>query len=120
MCWIDIQDFKSIPVESYRRSKALHIYHKYIKTNAILQIKDIPEADRAIPEADIRFPIAIISSITITITCSVISIGFSTIRTEASIGGLIAIIYCQGDKVMMMEADVMLIMNVKTDYCDIN
>lgn len=48
MCWIDIQDFKSIPVESYRRSKALHIYHKYIKTNAILQIKDIPEADRAI------------------------------------------------------------------------
>ena len=48
MCWIDIQDFKSIPVESYRRSKALHIYHKYIKTNAILQIQDIPEADRAI------------------------------------------------------------------------
>jgi len=53
MCWIDIQDFKSIPVESYRRSKALHIYHKYIKTNAILQIQDIPEADRAIYKAAI-------------------------------------------------------------------
>ena len=30
-CWIDIQEFKSIPVSVYRRSKALNIYHKYIK-----------------------------------------------------------------------------------------
>ena len=30
-CWIEIQEFKSIPVSVYRRSKALHIYHKYIK-----------------------------------------------------------------------------------------
>ena len=38
MCWVDIQEFKSIPTEDYRRSKALHIYHKYIKSNAVLQI----------------------------------------------------------------------------------
>lgn len=38
MCWVDIQEYKSIPTEDYRRSKALHIYHKYIKLNAVLQV----------------------------------------------------------------------------------
>jgi len=43
MCWIDIQEFKSIPTEDYRRSKALHIYHKYIKPNAVLQVGGLSE-----------------------------------------------------------------------------
>jgi hypothetical protein len=46
MCWIDIQEFKSIPVESYRRSKALHIYHKYIKLNAVLIVDQLEEEQR--------------------------------------------------------------------------
>lgn len=41
MCWVDIQEFKSIPTENYRRSKALHIYHKYIKIDAVLAIGDL-------------------------------------------------------------------------------
>ncbi len=41
MCWIDCQEYKSVPTEDYRRSKALHIYHKYIKEGAILQIGGI-------------------------------------------------------------------------------
>lgn len=46
MCWIDIQDYKTIPVESYRRSKALHIYHKYIKTDAVLQVGELDTKER--------------------------------------------------------------------------
>jgi len=38
MCWIDVQEFKSIPTDDYRRSKGLHIFHKYIKAGAVLQI----------------------------------------------------------------------------------
>lgn len=38
MCWIDIQEYKYIPTEDYRRSKALHIYHKYIKEGAVLDV----------------------------------------------------------------------------------
>lgn len=38
MCWVDIQEFKSIPTDSYRRSKALHIFHKYIKDEAVLMV----------------------------------------------------------------------------------
>jgi len=41
MCWIDIQEYKSIPTDDYRRSKALHIFHKYIKEDAVLQIGGI-------------------------------------------------------------------------------
>jgi serine/threonine protein kinase len=36
MCWVDIQEYKSIPTEGYRSSKAIHIYHKYIKQGAVL------------------------------------------------------------------------------------
>lgn len=38
MCWIDIQEYKGIPTQSYRRSKALHIYQKYIKEDAVLMV----------------------------------------------------------------------------------
>ena len=41
MCWIDIQDFKSIPTDDFRHSKALHIFHKYIKAGAILEIGNV-------------------------------------------------------------------------------
>jgi hypothetical protein len=46
MCWVDIQEYKSIPTENYRRSKALHIYHKYIKPDAILVVGDIELSER--------------------------------------------------------------------------
>jgi hypothetical protein len=39
MCWVDIQEFKIIPTESYRCSKAQHIYHKYVKGGAILHVQ---------------------------------------------------------------------------------
>ena len=41
MCWVDIQEYKSIPTDDYRRSKAMHIYHKYIKVNSVLQVGGI-------------------------------------------------------------------------------
>lgn len=46
MCWVDIQEFKTIPTENYRRSKALHIFHKYIKPDAILVVGDIEHTER--------------------------------------------------------------------------
>lgn len=46
MCWVDIQEYKSIPSESYRRSKALHIYHKYIKPDATLMIPKLSFQER--------------------------------------------------------------------------
>ena len=41
MCWVDAHEYKSIPTKDYRRSKALHIYHKYIKPDAVLEIGGI-------------------------------------------------------------------------------
>ena len=40
MCWIDIQEFKLIATgaNDYRRSKALQIYHKYLKEGAQLSL----------------------------------------------------------------------------------
>lgn len=48
MCWVDIQDFKNIPAEQeqFQRSKALHIYHKYIKENAALEVGGIDQNER--------------------------------------------------------------------------
>ena len=46
MCWIDIQDFKSIPTDDFRHSKALHIFHKYIKPGAILEVGNITSEER--------------------------------------------------------------------------
>ncbi len=55
MCWVDIQEFKSIPkiTDTYRRSKALHIYHKYIKQQSVLEIGDIDPFDRERYKSDI-------------------------------------------------------------------
>ena len=38
LCWVDIQTYKSIPTPDFRRSKALHIFHKYIKQGGIMEI----------------------------------------------------------------------------------
>ena len=40
MCWVDVQEFKSIGhgSEDYRRSKALHVYQKYLKEGALLRM----------------------------------------------------------------------------------
>lgn len=46
MCWVDIQEYKNIPTGSYRRSKALHIYNKYIKEDATLVVGVLSPQDR--------------------------------------------------------------------------
>ena len=46
--WIDIQEYRSIPTPDYRRSKLTHIYKKYIKADAILNLGSIDEEDRAL------------------------------------------------------------------------
>jgi hypothetical protein len=46
MCWIDIQDYKTIQVETLRRSKALHIYHKYVKIDAVLEVGELDPKER--------------------------------------------------------------------------
>jgi hypothetical protein len=48
MCWVDLQEFKTIPDDAfqYRRSKALHIYQKYIKTGAVSEFGGIEPEDR--------------------------------------------------------------------------
>jgi hypothetical protein len=46
MCWVDMQEFKSIPSETYRRTKALHIYHKYLKTDAVLHVGELTDIER--------------------------------------------------------------------------
>ena len=43
---IDIQEFKTIPTDDYRLSKALHIYHKYIKPGAILEIGGMSDIEK--------------------------------------------------------------------------
>lgn len=45
MCWVDVQEFKSIPTDDYRRSKGLHIYHKYVKPGAVLQLGGLDESE---------------------------------------------------------------------------
>jgi hypothetical protein len=49
MAWIDIQEFKLIPSSSssYQRSKALHIYQKYIKEDAVLMVGVTTPQERA-------------------------------------------------------------------------
>ena len=43
MCWADILEFKGIREEQteYQISKAFHIYHKYIKEDAVVQLSSI-------------------------------------------------------------------------------
>lgn len=40
MCWADIMEFKAISekTKDYQLSKANHIYHKYVKENAVVQL----------------------------------------------------------------------------------
>lgn len=46
MCWVDVQEYRFIPTEDYRRSKALHLYHKYIKDGAVLEIGGVDTTDK--------------------------------------------------------------------------
>lgn len=46
LCWIDIQTYKGIPTPDFRRSKALHIFHKYIKQGGVMEIGGVTEAMR--------------------------------------------------------------------------
>jgi hypothetical protein len=39
--WTEIQEYRSIPTADYRRGMAVHIYQKYIKDNAVLQVTTI-------------------------------------------------------------------------------
>ena len=46
MCWVDTKEFRAIPTQDYRRSKALHIYHKYIKSAAVLEIGGVDPEEK--------------------------------------------------------------------------
>lgn len=46
MCWIDVQEYKFIPTYGYRRSKAVHIFNKYIAVDAVLSVGGIPDPER--------------------------------------------------------------------------
>lgn len=45
-CWVDIQEYKSIPTADFQKSKAWHIYHKYISEGAVLQLGMLTAAER--------------------------------------------------------------------------
>lgn len=53
MCWIDIQEYKAIPAGSYRRSKAIHIFSKYLKEDAALMVGVISPQERARIQEDL-------------------------------------------------------------------
>lgn len=38
MCFVDIEEYKAIPTSDYRRAKAKHIYSKYVKVGAVLEL----------------------------------------------------------------------------------
>ncbi|CAM9745343.1 unnamed protein product, partial [Phaeothamnion confervicola] len=44
--WIEMQEFKSIPTADYQRGKAMHIFQKYIRENAVLQIGGVTQEER--------------------------------------------------------------------------
>lgn len=48
MCWIDLLEFKSIPSDAiqYRKSKAVHIFQKYIRAGAVSEFGGITDVDR--------------------------------------------------------------------------
>lgn len=50
MCWVDLQEFKGIPegAHHFKRSKANHIYHKYIQADAILEFGGLSDDERTI------------------------------------------------------------------------
>lgn len=45
-CWLDIQEFKSIPISVFRRTKALSIYYKYLHRKALMAIDGIEDEER--------------------------------------------------------------------------
>ena len=45
-CWLDIQEFKSVPISVYRRTKAINIYYKYIHRKAWMEIIEVDEEER--------------------------------------------------------------------------
>ena len=45
MCWIDIQEYKTIPTDNYRRSKALHIHGKYLLAESNLYLAEVPKEE---------------------------------------------------------------------------
>ena len=38
MCWVDIQEFKTIPTDDYRRMKATNIFNKYLREQSVQYI----------------------------------------------------------------------------------
>jgi Regulator of G protein signaling domain len=54
LCWVDIQTYKGIPTPDFRRSKALHIFHKYIKQGGIMEIGGVDQALRERYEMEIQ------------------------------------------------------------------
>ncbi|CAM9198692.1 unnamed protein product, partial [Hapterophycus canaliculatus] len=45
--WVDIQEFRGIPTADYQRGKSMHIYQKYIREGAVLQVGSIPAEERS-------------------------------------------------------------------------
>lgn len=46
-CWAEILEYKEIPTAEYRRGMALHLYSKYVKDKAVLQITGVDPAEIA-------------------------------------------------------------------------
>lgn len=53
MCWIDTQEYKAIPAGSYRRSKALHIFSKYLSDDAVQLVGGISPQERLRVQTDL-------------------------------------------------------------------
>jgi hypothetical protein len=53
LCWVDIQTYKGIPTPDFRKSKAMHIFHKYVKQGGIMEIGGVPESLRQKFEANL-------------------------------------------------------------------
>ena len=53
LCWIDIQEYKSIETGPYRLSKAVLIHKKYIETGSILHI-ELPDDEKDVIEASLE------------------------------------------------------------------
>lgn len=42
-CWVEIQEFRAVPSQTYRRCIARHIYEKYIKPSAKMALGGLNE-----------------------------------------------------------------------------
>lgn len=43
--WTDIQEYRAVPSSDYSRGMAIHIYHKYVKEGAVLQLGGIKTSE---------------------------------------------------------------------------